>query len=149
MEMFKILPMELRDVEGVLNVERNSFSTPWSRDSFISELMYNGNAFYLVAKLQDKVIGYVGTWIILDEAHITNVAVHSEYRRQHVGEKLLVTLIEEMKERHVTKMTLEVRVSNGGAQKLYEKLGFVSAGIRPGYYQSNAEDAVIMWKDPL
>ncbi len=145
----KIVPMMLGDVNGVLDVERTSFSTPWSREAFVSEVMYNCNAFYLVAKLENKIIGYVGTWIILDEAHVTNVAVHSEYRRQHVGEKLLVTLIEEMKKRDVIKMTLEVRVSNVGAQKLYEKLGFVSVGIRPGYYQNNAEDAVIMWKDPL
>jgi len=141
--------MELRDIEAVVELEKLSFSTPWSREAFYSELLENPLACYLVAKYAGKVIGYIGMWIIQDEAHITNLAVHPQYRRQHVGKALLAMLINYAKLHGVTRMTLEVRESNVAAQALYRQFGFTSQGVRKGYYTDNNENAIIMWKDAL
>ena len=102
-----------------------------------------------MAKTATKVVGYVGMWVILDEGHITNLAVDPAYRRKGIGRALLEHLITEGKKRGVRFLTLEVRSSNLVAQQLYRKLGFYEAGVRPGYYQDNQEDAIIMWKGPL
>lgn len=152
-----IEPMRVRDVGGVLEVEKLSFTTPWSRAAFMSELLNNERAYYLVAKdttrrgplpwSAGQVIGYIGVWIIFEEGHITNVAVHPDYRSQGIGRRLMETMIAVCVAKGVTRMTLEVRQSNIIAQRLYRDLGFVSAGVRPGYYQDNNEDALIMWKE--
>ena len=92
-------------------------------------------------------MGYAGMWIILDEGHITNIAVDPTYRRQGIGQGLLDELTKLAVERGAIAMTLEVRVSNAEAQSLYTKLGFVPRGIRKGYYQDNKEDALIMWRE--
>lgn len=140
-------PMRLRDVPGVLVVERLSFPTPWSRQAFLSELFENDRAYYIVAKDKDRVIGYAGIWLIAGEGHVTNVAVHPDYRQQGIGRRLLVTLEELIRNRGGDRLTLEVRVSNTWAQHLYQSLGYVAAGLRKGYYRDNNEDAVIMWKE--
>lgn len=141
--------MTLDDVDGVMQVERLSFLTPWSRQSFVQELTQNPYARYLVARIGQQVIGYAGMWLILDEAHVTNVAVHPEWRGHGLGEWLMLRLIEWAQRDGATRMTLEVRVSNHVAQELYLKLGFKASGIRPGYYTDTREDALIMWKDLL
>ncbi len=146
MENFKIELMTQNDLDGVVKVEEESFVISWSRKSFEDELK-NDKALYLVAKQDEKVVGYIGTWLILDEAHITNIAVSGEYRNQKIGDKLVNELIEICKEKNIKSMTLEVRNSNTIAQKLYKNHGFKLAGIRKEYYSDNKEDALIMWKE--
>lgn len=140
-------PMRVRDLTEVLTVERLSFSIPWSKNAFLSELIGNDRAHYLVAKVNDRVVGYIGVWIIADEGHITNVAVHPEYRGRAIGRRLLLSVAELAQAKGGRRLTLEVRRSNLGAQRLYRSLGFESAGIRRGYYRDDNEDAIIMWKD--
>lgn len=149
---FVIEPMRVRDVAGVLDVEKRSFTSPWSGAAFLSELLNNERAHYLVARpsareFRRKVAGYIGVWLVEDEGHITNVAVHPDYRRQGLGRQLMNAMEALCRKLAATSMTLEVRVSNAAAQTLYEQLGFVGAGTRPGYYRDNNEDALIMWKE--
>ena len=133
------------DIDKVLTVEEQSFTVPWSRAGFVGE-MRNELAYYLVMIDEDKIIGYAGMWIIVDEAHVTNVAILPEYRGKQLGEKLMSALIEHAKARGALSMTLEVRESNTVAQGLYSKFGFISRGIRRNYYSETHEDALIMWK---
>ena len=133
------------DIDGVLEISSLSFKTPWSKESYIQELS-NSLANYIVAKCDNKIVGFVGTWIIIDEAHITNIAVHPDFRRNNIASTLLDALIELTKNAKCNAYTLEVRSSNIPAQKLYKKYGFVEQGIRKNYYQDNKEDAIIMWR---
>jgi len=146
---FTIEMMDIKDLDEVIEVERQCFTTPWSRYSFICELKDNQFSHYIVAKDMDKIVGYAGMWVIIDEAHVTNVGVLPEYRGEGVGEFLMRSLIAAAKERGANMMTLEVRKSNYVAQNLYSKLGFEPIGIRRGYYMDDREDAVIMLKEPL
>lgn len=141
-----IRPMELRDVDGVWEIEKLSFSTPWSRESFLQEMNGNDKARYVVAVLGDTVVGYGGMWFIIDEAHITNIAVHPDYRQRSVGEKIVEGMLRTARESGISSLTLEVRVSNTPAINLYSKLGFKEYGKRKGYYEDTGEDALIMWK---
>ena len=99
----------------------------------------------MVAKVDNKVIGFAGTWIVLDESHITNIAIHPNYRRQGIASMLLEKLLDYCKNRGCVSYTLEVRSGNKAAKALYEKHNFKSNGIRKGYYEDNKEDAIIMW----
>jgi ribosomal-protein-alanine N-acetyltransferase len=141
----KIRIMTLNDIDQVVQVETICFPTPWSREAFINEVKNNQFATYFVAEDQGSVIGYIGCWIIIDEANITNVAVLPEFRGQKIGEALLRTAMELARLKKATKMSLEVRVSNFVAQNLYSKLGFKRGGIRKNYYSDNSEDAYVMW----
>lgn len=145
--MLDVVPMQVEDLDAVLEIEQASFLTPWSRFAFLSELIENERAIYLVAKLDGAVCGYAGMWRVLDEGHITNLAVHPAQRGQGIGRMLLQSLCDLGRARGLNRMTLEVRVSNDVAKGLYQKMGFASAGVRPGYYQDNGEDALIMWRD--
>lgn len=136
--------MTEKDIDGVYEVEKNCFEHHWSKDSFKKELK-NDVARYLVAKIDGKIAGYVGIWFVVDEGHITNVAVHSDYRGRKIGDKLIQELVKLCKDSGIVSMTLEVRVSNVVAQGLYKKYGFKIAGIRKEYYSDNKEDAIIMW----
>ena len=138
--------MTSKDIDGVFEVEKNCFEHHWSKDAFAKELK-NDVARYLVAKLDGKVVGYVGIWFVMDEGHITNVAVHSDYRGKKIGDELVKSLVNLCKENNIVSMTLEVRVSNVVAQNLYKKYGFKLSGIRKEYYSDNKEDAMIMWND--
>ena len=138
--------MELSDIEDILVVEKLSFSIPWSKDSFEKEIVDNNLAIYLVAKVNEKAVGYIGMWKVLNEGHITNVAVHPEFRHQGIGNQLVSELLSLCEKEDIDLVTLEVRKSNQNAIKLYEKHGFVAEGIRKAYYQDNKEDAIIMWK---
>jgi len=138
--------MDLSDIEDILVVEKLSFSIPWSRDSFEKEIVDNNLAIYLVAKVNEKAVGYIGMWKVLNEGHITNVAVHPEFRHQGIGDQLVSELLSLCEKENIDLVTLEVRKSNQNAIKLYEKHGFVAEGIRKAYYQDNKEDAIIMWK---
>lgn len=144
-EKVEIVPMTGEDIKSVYDVECKSFITPWSLKSFTSEIYNNNMAKYLVAKIDGKVVGYGGMWIILDEGHITNIAVHPDHRGKKIGDALVKALINLAGENDVERMTLEVRPSNWAAINLYKKYGFKEAGVRKGYYQDTGEDAIIMW----
>ncbi len=141
-----IRKMEIEDVEQVMEVEKNSFSTPWSEEAFSLEITKNILAKYLVAELEGKIVGYGGLWLIVDEGHITNIAVDTKYRNKGIGSLLLEGLIDICQKWNSKAMTLEVRKSNEEAKSLYRKYGFKEYGIRPGYYSDDNEDAIIMWK---
>jgi len=132
------------DIDQVVQVEENSFNNPWSKQSFCEEAA-NPVAYYLLSLTAGEIIGYVGVWFILDEAHITNVAVLPEYRKQGIGGQMMREILRIAKNNGAVAMTLEVRPSNVSALALYNKLGFVSEGIRKQYYEDNGEDAIIMW----
>lgn len=137
--------MNKTDLTDVLEISTLSLKESWSLDSFSKELT-NPLAKYIVAKTKDKIIGFAGLWIIVDEGHITNIAVHPDYRKKGVGSALVDSLIEHSKKWGCSALTLEVRASNIPAQNLYSKYGFQSEGIRKNYYHDNNEDAIIMWK---
>ena len=141
--------MTLDDLEGVQEVERASFPVPWPSNAFRTELTQNKNARYIVARERDRIVGYAGLWLMVDEAHITTFAVLPEHRRRRIGERMLQRLFDVADEMGAEWLTLEVRVSNIGAQRLYEKYGFRRAGVRRRYYSDNNEDALIMWTDRL
>ena len=143
----RIRRMEEKDLDRIIEVEKNCFSTPWSRESFILEITKNQLARYFVAEVDGVVAGYGGIWLILGEGHITNIAVDEDYRRMGLGRKLLEALIELSRNYELTAMTLEVRASNEPAKSLYKSYNFVESGRRPNYYQDLGEDAIIMWKN--
>jgi ribosomal-protein-alanine N-acetyltransferase len=141
--------MTILDIDAVQVVERASFPVPWPANAFRHELTQNKNAHYIVAREGDRIVGYAGLWLSLDESHITTFAVLPDYRRRKIGERMLVALFDKSAKLGAEWMTLEVRASNLAAQKLYEKYGFRPAGIRRRYYSDNNEDAIIMWTDRL
>ncbi len=138
--------MELEDLDRVMAVECLSFKTPWQRSAFEAEVVQNSLAYYVVIEYDDLVVGYGGMWIVIDEGHITNIAIDPEYRGNGLGEELVLFMIDVAELKEIEALTLEVRVNNTAAIKLYEKLGFIGHGIRPKYYQDTNEDALIMWK---
>ena len=141
------MQMRLEHIEQVVTIEQEVYTSPWSKNAFLQEIVDNRLASYFVALLAGTVYGYAGLWIILDEAHITNLAVRPDCRRQGVGGALLEKLLMEADCKGAAKVTLEVKRSNRLAQNLYRKYGFVRRGVRPGYYSN--EDALIMWLDSI
>lgn len=140
---------DARDVEEIYEIEKLCFSDPWSRDSLTYEFTENERAFYVAAEIDGQVVGYAGLWWVADEGHITNVAVRPGYRNRRIGSQIIETLLEVTGQYGIRHYTLEVRRSNDSARALYEKYGFSVEGIRPGYYQTGHEDALIMWRhDP-
>ncbi|MBI0581092.1 ribosomal protein S18-alanine N-acetyltransferase [Neobacillus cucumis] len=137
--------MREEDIDQILEVEHASFTTPWSREAFYNELNNNKFAVYIVLEEEDKIIGYCGAWIVIDEAHITNIAILPGYRGKKLGEALLQKMMSVAREMGAKSMTLEVRVTNQIAQSLYRKFGFQNGGIRKNYYSDNQEDALVMW----
>jgi len=141
--------MRLEDVDEVQQIELASFSSPWPPNAYRNELTTNRLASYLVARIDGGIVGFGGMWLMVDEAHITTFAVHPAWRRQRIGERLLVAFLDLARDRHAREATLEVRLSNLPARRLYEKYGFRPVGVRPGYYSDNHEDALIMTTIPL
>lgn len=139
--------MTLDDVTSIVAIEQEAFATPWTPEAFKNELTSNMFARYMVMENDGVLIGYGGMWVIVDEAHVTNIAVRADHRGKGLGERLLTELQQTAAYFGASKMTLEVRVSNEIAQRLYRKLGFKPAGIRPAYYSDNNEDALIMWAE--
>jgi [ribosomal protein S18]-alanine N-acetyltransferase len=144
-----IEPMQLADLEAVHRIELASFSSPWPANAYRSELETNRLASYLVAKMDGEVVAYGGMWLMVDEAHITTFAVHPAWRRQKIGERLLLAFLDLAVDRQAREATLEVRLSNISARRLYEKYGFRPVGLRPRYYSDNGEDALIMTTEPI
>ncbi|QGM32460.1 ribosomal-protein-alanine N-acetyltransferase [Bacillus sp. N3536] len=138
--------MTIEDIDQVLLIEEEAFTLPWTREAFEHEMSTNLYSYYLVAETEEKdIVGYCGMWIVMDESHITNVAVAERMRGHKIGEGLMREAIRVVKEQKVVLMTLEVRVSNIVAKNLYYKLGFQDGGIRKNYYTDTQEDALVMW----
>jgi len=136
--------MSFNDINGVVEIESLSFSLPWTAAMFNEELN-NPIAYYIVAVNEQEVVGYAGMWLIIDEAHITNIAVHPKYRRRNIASTMIRLLIEKAREMNLKAMTLEVRTGNFQAIELYKRFGFRTEGCRKGYYREDGEDALIMW----
>lgn len=139
--------MQLEDIPAIAALERESFALPWTEEAFRNELLQNHFARYMVMECDGVIIGYGGMWTIVDEAHITNIAVRPAYRGRKLGERLLREMMKTAAFLGMRRMTLEVRVSNTIAQNLYAKFGFAPSGVRKRYYSDNNEDALIMWAD--
>jgi len=137
-------PMRMADVAAVLEIERLSFSSPWPAFAFEQELTANRLAHYRVARLGDRVVAFGGIWLMVDEAHITTFGVHPDHRRRGIGRRLLLQLAEVALDLGSARMTLEVRVSNEPAQRLYRSFGFNVTGRRVAYYSDDGEDALVM-----
>ena len=144
-----VAPMAIDDVETVQAIELASFSAPWPPNAYLTELQTNRLAHYMVIRVGSDVVGYAGLWLMVDEAHVTTFAIHPDWRRRHLGDRLLLALIDIALDRRAAEATLEVRLSNLPARRLYEKFGFRPVGIRPRYYTDNQEDALIMTTDRL
>lgn len=140
--------MTMDDVDGVYAVESSTFVDAWSRDAFVSD-MKNPVARYLVAEQDGQIIGYAGAWVILDESHITNIAVLAAHRGRGTGKRLTRDLLQYLSNLGAAYATLEVRRSNAVAQHLYQSLGFIQLGVRKRYYTDNNEDALLMVCDHL
>ncbi len=133
------------DIPNVMPIEEESFPTPWTYDMMENELSVE-NSHYLVAEEEGRILGFIGYWQVLDEGHIMNIAVNKDSRERGIGSLLMDVMLEDGRKRGILYWTLEVRVSNDPARRLYEKKQFELAGIRPGYYASPREDACIYWR---
>jgi ribosomal-protein-alanine N-acetyltransferase len=141
--------MRRRHLRGVMAIERQVYPRPWSPNLFLSEMSESANRRYLVARIDREVVGYGGLICYGEEAHITNVAVDPEFQRRKIATRLLYDLIRSAAEMDADAVSLEVRVTNWGAQRLYGAFGFRPVGIRKNYYQEIGEDALIMWVDGI
>lgn len=141
--------MTVDDVDAVTAIEQATFTPPWSRDAFYQEMTSNAVARYLVAEKNGQVIGFAGAWLVLDESHITNIAVAEAERGNGYGRLLTEGLLQYLSNLGASYATLEVRVSNLRAQKLYTSLGFMPVGKRKRYYEDNGEDALLMVCDHM
>ena len=141
----KIVKMNSSHVPQIARLEEICFSEPWSEKSIASELE-NPLSLWLVALDGETVAGYIGSQTVMDETDMMNVAVHPEYRRQGIGEALVMALIRQLQQTGSKNLSLEVRTSNVSARNLYEKLGFIQVGKRPRYYRNPREDAYILRK---
>ncbi|MDL2237752.1 ribosomal protein S18-alanine N-acetyltransferase [Christensenellaceae bacterium OttesenSCG-928-K19] len=145
-EQLMIRPATMDDLESIFECETASFAEPWSYAMLYDDIIENGNTVYLVVLLNGDIIGYGGMWIVLDEAHITNVCIKPEYRKKGYARQLMKELISMSKKNGATSMTLEVRVTNKPALRLYKQCGFTIQGLRKRYYKNN-EDAYVMWTE--
>ena len=136
--------MKVDDLPAVHEIERDSFTTPWPAHAYQHELENNRLAHYIVARCGDTIAGFAGMWLLVDEAHITTFATGRAWRRQGIGERLLLALLDPSAARGAHEATLEVRPTNIPARRLYEKYGFKNVGVRTRYYSDNNEDALIM-----
>ena len=141
--------MTSNDISSVTRIERACFSTVWPSDAFYNELNSNKLAHYFVGRYEERVVAYGGIWVIVEDSHVTTLAVDPEFRRKGFGEVLLLRLIDEAIARGAAWMTLEVRESNSAAQLLYRKYGFTTVTMRAGYYTDDNESALIMWAGSL
>jgi ribosomal-protein-alanine N-acetyltransferase len=137
-----------RDLEGVLEVEAESFSSPWTRDMYAWELQNRSVCHIFVVRTPDcPVAGFCAFWLVFDEIHINNIALRPRFRGQGLGTSLMHHVLAEARRLGALRATLEVRASNEGARRLYERLGFYVAGVRRHYYSNPVEDALILWRD--
>ncbi|MFQ5626775.1 MAG: ribosomal protein S18-alanine N-acetyltransferase, partial [Methyloligellaceae bacterium] len=159
----RLEPRQAADIKQVAAIDRLSFPTPWPENAFDHELLRNERSHFLVARIitgnapwyarwragARRIIGYVGYWLVLDEAHISTIAVRPEYRRRGIGAALLMAILRDAVRRGAAEATLEVREGNREAQSLYQKYGFELVGHRKGYYRDSGEDALLMTANPI
>lgn len=142
---FMMRKMTLSDIDQVMLIEEDSFSLPWSRDSYMNEFN-NEFASYVVCDVRGKVAGYAGIWVVFEESHITNVAVSRNLRQTGIGLSLMEEVENVARSKRAARILLEVRPSNVAALAMYRKLGFIPTGLRKAYYSDNHEDAIVMTK---
>jgi len=147
--MLRIEAMRPADIPEVQAIERASFASPWPPQAYRAELETNRLASYVVARVDERIVAYGGLWLMADEGHITTFAVHPAWRRRRIGERLLLAMLDLAVDRGAREATLEVRLSNLPARRLYEKYGFRPVGLRPRYYSDDGEDALIMTTETL
>jgi ribosomal-protein-alanine N-acetyltransferase len=143
--LVSVVPMRRRHVRSVLRIEQQVYPRPWSMSLFLSELALRSTRAYFVARVGRDVVGYAGLMMSVDDAHITTIAVDPRWHRKHIGMRLLLVLAREAIARDARSLTLEVRLSNKGAQDLYRRFGFGPVGVRKNYYAETNEDALVMW----
>jgi ribosomal-protein-alanine N-acetyltransferase len=140
-----VVPMRRRHLRAVLAIEADAYPRPWSSTLFLGELAQRATRSYFVALLDGRVVGYAGSMLTPDGAHVTTVAVDPDRRQNGIATMLMCTLHDDARERGADALTLEVRASNVAARRLYERFGYEAEGLRRRYYSDNGEDAVIMW----
>ena len=145
----QIVPMRRRHLRTVVRIEQSVYPTPWSHNLFLSEIALRISRVYLVARVGGAVVGYGGVMLVGEDAHVTTIAVDPAWQRRQIGTRLLLQLTRAAIERGARNLTLEVRVSNRGAQELYRGFGFAPVGVRRGYYVETKEDALIMWAEHI
>ena len=151
-DIFKIYitKMSTEDIENVVKIEAEAYGKHhWSKSSFYDEMQNNLAKYYVAKTAEGELVGYAGAWHIIDEGHITTIAVKKSHLRKHIGEAIIIKILEDCYKSGIKYLTLEVRVSNEPAINLYKKYGFDSLGTRKGYYQDNNEDALIMWTENI
>ncbi len=148
-EGIDIVPMKRRHLKSVVAIEQIVFPSPWSISLYLSELSQPSTRAYYVARSAGEVVGYAGLMIVVGEAHVTTIGVAEPWQRRGIGRMLLLTLARTAIERGAEAMSLEVRVTNTGAQAMYHQFGFVPAGIRKNYYAEVHEDAIVMWANDI
>ena len=141
----RVVPMRRRHLRGVLRIEQQVYPRPWTFGLFLSEIGQRATRLYVVARVGSDVVGYAGLFKAIDDGHVTTVAVDPAWHRHGIATRMLVALARGAIERGCVNLTLEVRMSNSGAQALYQRFGFVPAGVRKGYYPETREDALVMW----
>jgi ribosomal-protein-alanine N-acetyltransferase len=149
LEEVELTPMRRRHLRQVLKIEAQVYPRPWSSTLFLQEMVRRSDRYYIVARHAAQVVGYAGLMITGPEAHITTIAVDPAMHRQRIGMKMMLDLVDEARSRGCRSVSLEVRKSNTGAQKLYEKFGFKAVGMRRGYYIETGEDAIVMFADDV
>ena len=143
MNDLRIVPMKQRHIEALAEIERLSFSKPWSAEALNAEFL-NETAHFLVAEYQKKAVGYIGLHTVCGEGYIANIAVHPDYRRTGIARALLLEVKNYAKQNGLAFLTLEVRPSNGAACALYRAEGFIEVGRRKNFYSDPREDALIL-----
>jgi [ribosomal protein S18]-alanine N-acetyltransferase len=141
----QIRPMCLADLDEIIEIELASFTSPWNKESFEMELLENKFACYYIIGDKQNIYGYCGLWVIYESAQITNIAIHPKFRGNKYGEMLFAYALNKAREKGAQELSLEVRVSNIVAQKMYRKFGLKPVGVRKNYYTDNQEDALLMW----
>ena len=137
------------DIKDVLRIEQQSFTTTWPSNAFFQELHDNKLAHYYIGRVGNQIVAYGGIWVILEDSHVTTIAVSPAYRGRKYGEVMLLHLLDQAMSRGASWMTLEVRETNTVAQALYRKYGFTTVSTRKGYYSDNNENALVMWAGNL
>ncbi|WP_090795276.1 ribosomal protein S18-alanine N-acetyltransferase [Pelagirhabdus alkalitolerans] len=140
-----IRDMDRKDIDAVEMIERETFSTPWSREIYLKEIEENKFAYYFVIEEDQEIVGFCGVWFVFDDAQITNLAIDKRHRNKGYGKMLFQYVLNRAIARGIHQLSLEVRESNETAQSLYKKFGLQPAGIRKQYYTDNQEDAIVMW----
>jgi ribosomal-protein-alanine N-acetyltransferase len=140
-----LTPMRRRHLRSVLRIEEQVYPRPWSHTLFLSELALRSTRSYYVARVGRDVVGYAGLMLSMEDGHVTTIAVDPKWHRQQIGTRLLLVLAGEALARDARNLTLEVRLSNKGAQFLYRRFGFAPVGVRKNYYPETNEDALVMW----